>query len=161
MLRTTDETQYQLALATRPRFGSQPFVRGFSGFWTKSIRNMVNHPGGSFNSFHFFKFGHAQILRKYSRRSCGSFWSGLEPRKPTIDRCRYFCSFICWFLLPPKVWKSDFSFIFESFFKAQALKPCSDCISRDLLKKKKNNSSVRPNLTDLVSKQGRDFHRSR
>ena len=36
----------------------------------------------------FFKVFQAQILRKYSRRSCGSFWSGLELRKPKIDRFR-------------------------------------------------------------------------
>ena len=36
----------------------------------------------------FFKVVHAQILRKYLRRSCGSFWSGLELRRPTLDRFR-------------------------------------------------------------------------
>ena len=30
----------------------------------------------------------AQILRKYPRRSCGSFWSGLELRRPTFDQFR-------------------------------------------------------------------------
>ena len=30
----------------------------------------------------------AQILRKYPRRSCGSFWSSLEVWKPKLDRFR-------------------------------------------------------------------------
>ena len=36
----------------------------------------------------FFKVFQAQILQKYPRRSCGSFWSGLELWRPTFDRFR-------------------------------------------------------------------------
>ena len=48
--------------------------------------------------------------------------------------------------------------MFALFLKEQALKPCSGPRSRDLLHGKNKNSSVRPNLTDLVTKEGRDFH---
>ena len=40
-------------------------------------------------------------MRKYPRRSCGSFWSGLELRRPTFDRFRpnflHFCYEKCVF----------------------------------------------------------------
>ena len=39
------------------------------------------------------------------------------------------------------------------FKKEQALKPCTNCKSHDEDSAKKNESSVRPNLTDLVTKQ--------
>ena len=48
----------------------------------------------------FFPVFQAQILRKYPRRSCGSFWSGLELRRPTFDRFRPnfpICSWTCVF----------------------------------------------------------------
>ena len=47
-----------------------------------------------------FKVFQAQILQKYPRRSCGSFWSGLELWRPTFDRFRlifpfFFHEFLC------------------------------------------------------------------
>ena len=36
----------------------------------------------------FFKVFQAQNLRKYPRRSCGSYWSSLELQRPTFDRFR-------------------------------------------------------------------------
>ena len=56
---------------------------------------------------------------------------------------------------PPKVWKSNF---FLLFFQKQASKPCPDCRSRRELSIGTRNTSKDLNLTDLVSKQGRDFH---
>ena len=49
-----------------------------------------------------FKVFKAQILRKYLRQSCGSFWSGLDLRRPTFHRFRlivpycfmFFCVFV-------------------------------------------------------------------
>ena len=36
----------------------------------------------------FSKVFQAQIMRKYPRRSCGTFWSGLELRRPKFDQFR-------------------------------------------------------------------------
>ena len=99
----------------------------------------------------FLKVFQAQILRKYPRRPSASFWYHLQLRTPTFDRFRHLFQFV-FISLTPKIWKSNF---FPLFLKEQALKPCSGPRSRDLLHRKKNNSSVRPNLTDLVTKQGR------
>ena len=59
----------------------------------------------------FFGICQAQILRKYPRRSCGSFWSGLELRRTNFDRFRSIfqfllmkkcvCSYSCSGLLSP------------------------------------------------------------
>ena len=46
------------------------------------------------------------------------------------------------------------SLIFESFFKEQALKPCSGPRSRDSAQIWQIESSPNPNLTDLVKKEG-------
>ena len=46
--------------------------------------------------------------------------------------------------------KSNFS---PLFLKEQAMKPCPNCRTHDRDSAKKNDSSVRPNLTDLVKKQ--------
>ena len=48
----------------------------------------------------FFKVFQAQILQKYPRRSCGSFWPGLELWRPTFARFRlnfpfFFHEFLC------------------------------------------------------------------
>ena len=56
---------------------------------------------------------------------------------------------------PPKTWKSNF---FLLFLKEQALKPCPGPRSRDLQKLAPIESSPNLNLTDLVKKEGRDFH---
>ena len=61
------------------------------------------------------------------------------------------------FLLTPKIWKSNF---FPLFLKEQALKPCPGPRSRDSAQIRKIESSPNPNLTDLVKKEGRDFHRN-
>ena len=45
----------------------------------------------------FVKVFQAQILRKHPRRSCGSFWSGLELRRPKFDRFRHFVLNFFWF----------------------------------------------------------------
>ena len=66
-------------------------------------------------------------------------WSGRRPRH--VFATKY-------------IWKSN---CFLLFLKEQALKPCPGPRSRDLLHGKKDNSSVRPNLTDLVTKEGCDF----
>ena len=44
------------------------------------------------------RFCPIQILRKYPRRSCGSFWSGLERWGPMFDRFRDFVQFFLLFL---------------------------------------------------------------
>ena len=44
------------------------------------------------------------------------------------------------------------------FLKEQALKPCPGPRSRDLQQLAPIESSPNPNLTDLVKKEGRDFH---
>ena len=54
-----------------------------------------------------------------------------------------------------KVWKSNF---FLLFLKEQALKPCSGPRSRDSAQIRPIESSSNLNLTDLVKKEGRDFH---
>ena len=59
---------------------------------------------------------------------------------------------------PPKTWKSNF---FLLFLKEQALKPCPGPRSRDSAQIRQIESSPNPNLTDLVKKQGPDFHSSR
>ena len=71
----------------------------------------------------------------------------------------FFIVFFVFFVIfwTPIVRQSNF---FPLFLKEQALKPCSGPRSRDLLHRKKNNSSVRPNLTDLVTFKGPDFHRN-
>ena len=51
--------------------------------------------------------------------------------------------------------------LFRSFLREQALKPCPDYRSRRELSNGGRITSLRPNLTDLVSKQGPDFHRRR
>ena len=50
-------------------------------------------------------------------------------------------------------WKFNLSLL---FLKEQALKPCPNCRSHDEDSGEKNESFVRPNLTNLVSKQGCD-----
>ena len=64
----------------------------------------------------------AQILRKYPRRPCGSFWSGLELRRPTIDRFRLLFSI---FLLKKCVFFIVFPVFFNEFlcFSPQRRQP--------------------------------------
>ena len=69
-------------------FGAQPVVRGFAGFSVKSTGKLGKIPEKIWIFPCFFKVFQAQILRKYPRRSCGSFWSGLELWRPTFDRFR-------------------------------------------------------------------------
>ena len=47
------------------------------------------HPGDNIDFPCFFNVFQAQILRKYPRRSCGSFWSGLKLWSQTFDRFRH------------------------------------------------------------------------
>ena len=54
----------------------------------------------------FFQVCQLQILRKYPRRSYGSFWSGLELRRPKFDRFRptfpiFFIKQVCVFYSCP------------------------------------------------------------
>ena len=69
-------------------YGSQPFVRGFTRIYAKSTGKTVKIPENIFIFSVFFQVFQPQILRKYPRRSCGSFWSKLELRKPKFDRFR-------------------------------------------------------------------------
>ena len=69
-------------------YGSQPFVRGFSGIWAKSTEKSRKNPEKILIFSDFFVVFQAQISRKYPRRSCGSLWSGLELWRPTLDRFR-------------------------------------------------------------------------
>ena len=64
------------------------------------------------------------------------------------------CFHFLFVFLPPKIWTSD---LFLLFLKEQALKPCSDCRSRDSAQIRLIESSPNPNLTDLVKKQCSDF----
>ena len=52
--------------------------------------NPQNNRGKSKKKLNFtcFKLIQAQILRKYPRRSCGSFWSSLELWRPKVNRFR-------------------------------------------------------------------------
>ena len=63
--------------------------------------------------FRFFKVFQAQKLRKYPRRSCGSFWSGLELRRPKFDRFRHFFSIFFHFVDPKNMKIQLFPFIFK------------------------------------------------
>ena len=76
--------------ATRapPRPGQRREATGKSG----------TNPDNIFFFLCFVKVFQTQILRKYPRRSCGSFWSSLELRRPTFDRFRpIFLIFVLFF----------------------------------------------------------------
>ena len=103
----------------------------------------------TFYFFRFFKVFQAQILRTYPRRYSASFRSSLELWKPKIDRFRNSFSFFRFFYHQ----NVKFNF-FLLFCKEQALKPCSNSRSRDSAQVRQIESSVRPNLTDLVTKHG-------
>ena len=94
-------------------YGGQPFVRGFSGIWAKSTGKTGKIPA-IFLIFHcFYKVFQAQILRKYPRRSCGSFWSGLELRNPKFDRFRHLFPFFFRFFDPHNMKIQLVPFIFK------------------------------------------------
>ena len=116
-----------------------PFVNtgnpGFPEPWLSEIRRRTgNNPRNSWFFIVFFRFFRRRILENYPRRSSAFFWTGLELRRPKFDRFRSTVRFFSAFW-PQKVWKSNFS---PLFLKEQALKPCSDCRSPDLLHGKKN-----------------------
>ena len=106
----------------------------------------------------FFKVVQLQNLRKYPRRPCGSFWYHLELWGPRFDRFRSIFPLFCWSFDPHKYENSTLPL---HFFKEHALKPSPDCRSRDSAQIRLIESSPNPNLTDLVKKQCRDFHRFR
>ena len=53
--------------------------------------------------FTFFEVVQAQILRKDPRRSCGSFWSGLELQRSNFDRFLRHLFTILFVVLTPKI----------------------------------------------------------
>ena len=107
-----------------------------------------------FNIFSvLFWFSRPRILENYPRRPSAFFWTGLELWGPTFDRFRSTSPFFFSYLVA----KCMNIQLFLIFPKEQALKPCSDCRSRDSAQIRPIESSPNPNLTDLVKKQGPDF----
>ena len=77
--------------------GSQPFVRGFTGFYAKSTGKWGEHGEKSedfLDFLFFFVFFRLGILENYPRRASASFWTDLELRKPTFHRFRYNCGLV-------------------------------------------------------------------
>ena len=103
--------------------------------------------------FHFFlknrPWNHAQDLDHAIPHRSG--WSRAHQTQtwPTWWKNKV-ATFICF---------KKFSF-FLLFSKEQAPKPCPDCRSRDSAQIRPIESSPNQNLTDLVKKQGRDFHQN-
>ena len=100
-------------------------------------------------------FFQLQNLRRYPRRPCGSFWYHLELQGPTFDQFHLNFQFLFSLCLTLKVCKSN---ILPLFLEEHALKPCPDCRSRNSAQIQQIESAPNPNLTDLVKKQGCNFH---
>ena len=99
------------------KYGSQPLVREFTGFWPKSIDKL-----GKFQRTFCFvrvccKVFQVQNSRKYPRRPSWSFWYHLELRRPRFDRFRTTCSLLVvvfFVFLNPQIWQSTFFFFFKN-----------------------------------------------
>ena len=123
--------------------GAQPFVRGLCPFWPTSAQEIGNNPENIWFVKICVQVFQAQRLRKYPRQPCGSFWHlELWGHNLTdfVQQFRFFSYF------RPTSMKIQLDLC---FFREKAATPCRIARFRGE-DSGKNNSSARPDLTDLV-----------